>query len=72
MEENIFLQEYFKIIKRFSIKCFHAAKRIYSWKSNGMSEESIENITKSDSKFLPTFVDHYLLPGMNSNEHWLI
>ena len=29
-----------------------------------MSEESIENITKSDSNFAPTFVDH-LLPYMN-------
>ena len=27
-----------------------------------MSEESIENITKLDSNFPPTFVDHHLLP----------
>ena len=31
-----------------------------------MSEESIENITKSDSNFATTFVDH-LLPDMNFN-----
>ena len=31
------------------IKHFHHTAQIYSWKSNGMSEESIENITKSDS-----------------------
>ena len=37
-----------------------------------MSEESIENITKSDSNFAPTFVDHYLLPDMNFNGHCLI
>ena len=36
-----------------------------------MSEESIENITKSDSNFAPTFVDH-LLPDMNFNGHCLI
>ena len=36
------------------------------WKSNGMSEESIENITKSDSNFAPTFVDHHSLPDMNA------
>ena len=30
-----------------------------------MSEENIENITKSDSKFVPTFVDHHELPNMN-------
>ena len=28
---------------------------------------SIENITKSDSKFPPTFVDHYVLPDINFN-----
>ena len=34
-----------------------------------MSEESIENITKSDSNFAPTFVDHHLLWDMNFNRH---
>ena len=43
-----------------------------SWKSNGMSEENIENITKSDSNFAPTFVDHHLLPDINFNGHCLI
>ena len=37
-----------------------------------MSEESIENITKSDSNFEPTFIDHHLLPDMNFNGHCLI
>ena len=37
-----------------------------------MSEESIENITKLDSNFLPNFVDHHLLPSMNFNGHCLI
>ena len=46
--------------------------RIESWKFNGMPEESIENITKSDSNFAPTFVDHHLLPDMTFNEHCLI
>ena len=40
---------------------------IQLWKSNGMSEQSIENITKSDSNFAPTFVDHHLLTDMNFN-----
>ena len=40
--------------------------------NRGMSEESIENITKSDSNFAPTFVDHHLLPDMNFNGHCLI
>ena len=37
-----------------------------------MSEENIENITKSDSKFAPTSVDHQLLPDINFNGHCLI
>ena len=44
-------------------KCF-SGNRIDSWKSNGMLEENIENITKSDSNFAPTFVDHHLLLDM--------
>ena len=37
-----------------------------------MSEERIEIITKSESNFASTFVDHYLFPGVNFNGHCLI
>ena len=37
-----------------------------------MSEESIENITKSESNIAPTFVDHHVLPDINFNENCLI
>ena len=37
-----------------------------------MSKETIENITKSESNFAPTFVDHHLLSEMNFNGHCLI
>ena len=37
-----------------------------------MSEENFENITKSDSNFAPTFVDHQLLPDMSFNGNCLI
>ena len=37
-----------------------------------MSEENIENITKSDSNFAPTFLDHHLSPDINFNGHPLI
>ena len=47
------------------IKYFSGTTRINSWKYNGMSEENIENITKSDSNFAPTFVDHHVLPNIN-------
>ena len=30
-----------------------------------LEEESTKNITKSGSNFVPTFVDHHLLPDMN-------
>ena len=36
-----------------------------------MSQESVENITKSNSNFAPTFVDHYSLPDINFNGHSL-
>ena len=54
------------------IKYFSGTTRIKSWKSNEISEENIENITKSNSNFAPTFADHYLLPDINFNRHCLI
>ena len=36
---------------------FSGTNRIESWKFNGISEEIIQNITKSGSNFAPTFVD---------------
>ena len=57
--------------KKF-IKYCNGITRINSWKSNGMSEENIEYITKSNSNFEPTFIDHHVLPDINFNEHCLI
>ena len=54
------------------IKYFHGTTEIYSWKFNGMSQESIEKITKPDGNFAPTFVDHHSLPGVKFNGHCLI
>ena len=54
------------------INYFTGTTRIESWKSNGMLEESIKNITKSDSNFAPTFADHHILPDINFNGHCLI
>ena len=47
MEQSIFLQEYFKIIQYLYQLKNSGTTRIESWKPNGMSEENIENITKS-------------------------
>ena len=41
-------------------------------RKNGTSEENIESITKWDSNFAATFVDHHLLPDLNFNGHCLI
>ena len=54
------------------IKSFSGTTRIESWKYNGISKERTENITKSDSNFAPTFIDHQLLPDLNFNGHCLI
>ena len=65
-------QNYFVLIPAIKhIKYFHCTTQIYSWKSNGFSEESIENITKSDSNFAPTFIDHHSLLDININGHCL-
>ena len=37
-----------------------------------MSEENIENITKSGSNFATDFMDHYLLPDINFNGYCLV
>ena len=54
------------------IKYFSGTTRIESWKSNGMSEENIENITTSKSNSAPTFVDRHILPDINFNGNCLI
>ena len=66
-------QNYFVFLpsKKY-IKYLLANTRIYSWKCNEMSGESLENITKSDGSFPPTFVDNHLLPDMNFNGECLI
>ena len=54
------------------IKHFSGTSRIDLRKYNGMSEANIEIITKSDSNFATTFVDHHVLPDTNFNGHCLI
>ena len=60
---------YIPVKKHF--KYFSGTTQIDSQKSNGISEEYIEKITKSERNFTPTFVDHHLLPDINFNEHCL-
>ena len=51
------------------IKYINDNTQINSWKSIEMSKESIENITKSDINFAPTFTDHQISPYINFNRH---
>ena len=54
------------------VRYLSGTTQIDLWKPNRMSKENIENITKSDSNFAPTFVDHHVLPDINFNGHCLI
>ena len=54
------------------IKYLVCTTRINLWKSNGLLEENIENIPKSDSNFAQTFFDHHTLPDINFNGHCLL
>ena len=60
------------ILAKKYVKHFSETTWIESWKYNGMSEESIENITRSDTNFAPVVADHHLLPDFNFNSHCLI
>ena len=51
---------------------YFGTTRIDFWKPNGMSEKNIENITKLDINFPPTFVNHHLLPNINFNGYFSI
>ena len=53
-------------------KFFSGITEIYSWKSNGMSEENIENITTSDNNVAPTLINSYPLPDAKFNGLCLI
>ena len=54
------------------IKYFSGTIWIDLSKSNEITEENIEKITKSDSSFAPTFVDHHLLTDIYFNGHCVI
>ena len=54
------------------MKYFSVTIWIDLWKSNEISEENFEIVTKSDSNFEPNFVDHHVLADINFNGHCLI
>ena len=73
MKQNIYLPEIFQnylvvISAKKYIKCFSGTTQA-DWQT---SQENIENVTKSERDFAPSFVDHHLLPDINFNRHCLI
>ena len=44
MEQKIFLQDYLVFIPAIKLKKIIGTTQIYSWKSNGISKESMDNI----------------------------
>ena len=63
-------QNYLVFIPAYkSVKYFSGTTQINLWKRNGMSEENVKNITKSDKNFTLTFANHHLLPDINFNGH---
>ena len=54
------------------IKYFSGTTGIYPWKSDGISEEIIENVTKLSIIFVPSFVNHCLIPDEIFNGSCLI
>ena len=54
------------------IRYFTTTTLVESWKSNRISEECLENITKWDRNFAQTFIDHHLLPDISFNGDCLI
>ena len=59
------------ILAKKYIEHFIGNSLIELWKSNEPTIENAENITKLDSNFASTLVDHHLLQGINFNEQWL-
>ena len=59
------------ILAKKYIEHFIGNSLIELWKSNEPTIENAENITKLDSNFAPTLVDHHLLQDINFNEQWL-
>ena len=70
MTQNILKPLLFTSARKY-IEYFSGTNRIDSQKSNGISEENIVNITKSDNNFATVFVDHHLISGTNFNGHCL-
>ena len=73
---EIFQNNFVFIPAKKCIKYFSGTTRIESWKSDGMLEEKIENISKSVCNFAPSclFITNFCLPDpdMNFNGHCLL
>ena len=67
LQNHLIYFSYKKYFRFFTNTC-----KILLWKSIGLSEESIENITASESNFAPTLTSYYPLPDIKFNGQCLI
>ena len=77
MEHNIFLQECLKLIwylylLKSILNILVILVGLIGGNLTECQKKNIENITKSDNNFAPTFVNHDSLPDINFNGHCLI
>ena len=77
MEQNIFLQGYFKIILylyhlKNSLNILVALLKLTHWDLMEHEKKILKNTTKSDSNFAASFVDNHVLWDINFNGRSLI
>ena len=77
MEHNIFLRECLKLIwylylLKSILNILVILVGLIGGNLTECQKKNIENITKSDNNFAPTFVNHDSLPDINFNGHCLI
>ena len=78
MERNVFLQDLFQDylllipVKKNTLNILVALLGLIRRNLMECQGENIENINESDSNFVPTLVDRYLLPDIHFNGRCLI
>ena len=72
LSSGIFQNYLVFIPARKNIKYFSGTTWIDFWKSNPISKEQLDNITKSESNFARTFVNYHVVPDINFNVPFLI
>ena len=72
MEKIFFFRNILKLFSIYTSYIFMALLKFICRSLMECQKKSIENTTKSDSNFAPTFVDYYSLPDISFNGYYLI